>query len=410
MQTHCSSMDHALRTRALAVIPGGLWGHMRTQYLGETYPQFFSRASGCRLWDVDGREYVDLMCSWGPIILGHRDPQVEEAAERQRKLGDVMNGPGDVLVELAELLVETVAHARWAMFQKSGTDATTTCVTIARAATGRKKILVARGSYHGAAPWCTPSMVGVTAEDRAHLIHFDYNDTNDLERAADEAGRDLAGIIVTAFRHDVGRDQELPTPDFARCARAICDDSGAALVLDDVRAGFRINLGGSWEHLGVRPDLCAWSKAIANGYPLAAVTGVDWLREAASKVFVTGSFWYGTVAMAAAVATIKALRERDALSHIKRMGQRLRDGLDALSRHHGVSIRQTGPAQMPLIMFNDDPDFKKAFCFCAAALEHGAYFHPKHNMFVSAAHAEADIDLALNAADRAFACVRQLSA
>ena len=210
-----------------------------------------------------------------------------------------MNGPGEVLVELAELLVKTVAHADWAMLQKNGTDATTACVTIARAGTGRRKVLLARGSYHGAVPWCTPSLAGVTSEDRAHLIHFDYNDVASLEKAVEQAGNDLAAVIVTAFRHDIARDQELPTDAFATRARELCTAADAALIIDDVRAGFRISLAGSWEPLGVRPDLSAFSKAIANGYPLAAVTGVDRFREAATKVYVTGSFWYGAVAMAA---------------------------------------------------------------------------------------------------------------
>ena len=397
-----NSIDRALRSRAEQVIPGGMWGHMSTRYLGDAYPQFFARADGCRLWDVDGNEYVDLMCSWGPIVLGHHHPAVEDAARRQRERGDAMNGPAEVLVELAELVVETIPHADWVLFQKNGTDATTACVTIARAETGKRKVLVARGSYHGAVPWCTPSIAGVTAEDRAHLIHFDYNDVRSVENAADQAGDDLAAIIVTAFRHDIARDQEMPSADFARRVREICDGQGAALILDDVRAGFRIDLGGSWEPLGIRPDLSAWSKAIANGHPLAAVTGNDRFREAVTKIYVTGSFWYGAVSMAAAVATIKTLRDTQAIGHMTEMGQRLRTGLDALAARHGQTLRQTGPVQMPMILFEDDAGFEKAAAFCASALRSGAYFHPKHNMFLSAAHTAADIDCILSAAEVGF--------
>lgn len=404
-----NSKDQILRDRANEVIPGGMWGHMATRYLGAAYPQFFDRAEGCRLWDVDGREFVDLMCSWGPNVLGHRHPAVETAAERQRMRGDAMNGPGEILVELCELLVRTVAHADWAMLQKNGGDATTTCVTIARAGTGRRKLLVARGSYHGAVPWCTPSLAGVTAEDRAHIVHFDYNDVPSLEAAAETARDDLAAIVVTAFRHDLGRDQEMPDPAFARRAREICDQADAALVIDDVRAGFRLDLAGSWEPLGVRPDLSAFSKAIANGYPLAAVTGVDRFREAATKIYVTGSFWYGAVAMAAAVATIETLRDTQALGHIGVMGERLRTGLRRAAERHGVGLRQTGPVSMPLLLFDDDPDFRLADVFCTTALREGAYFHPKHNLFLSAAHGVADIDHVLRAADAGLAAVARVS-
>lgn len=409
MPSLINSKDQLLRERAASVIPGGMWGHMATRYLGSAYPQFFERADGCRVWDVDGREYIDLMCSWGPNILGHHHQAVEEAAARQRSLGDAMNGPGEVLVELAELLVKTVAHADWAMLQKNGTDATTACVTIARAGTGRRKVLVARGSYHGAVPWCTPSLAGVTAEDRAHLIHFDYNDVASLEAAVEQAGNDLAAVVVTAFRHDIARDQELPTAAFAKRARDLTTAADAALIVDDVRAGFRIDLAGSWEPLGVRPDLSAFSKAIANGYPLAAITGTDRFREAATKVYVTGSFWYGAVAMAAAIATIKTLRDTNAIASMNAAGERLRSGLDAAAKKHGLSLRQTGPVSMPMVLFDGDAEFKKAAAFCSAALREGAYFHPRHNMFLSAAHTAKDVDLALQAADAGMAAAAQVA-
>lgn len=400
-----NSLDAALRERALRVVPGGMWGHLHASKLPEGYPQFFARAEGCRLWDVDGRSYLDFMCSWGPNMLGHHHAEVEAAVERQARLGDCMNGPAEVMVELAELLVATVAHADWAQFQKNGTDATTTCVTIARAATGRRKLLAARGAYHGAVPWCSPSLVGVTAEDRAHVLLYDFNDPESLRAAAELAGDDLAGILVSAYRHDLGRDQELPTRIFVETARAVCDAKGAALIMDEVRAGFRLNLAGSWEPLGVRPDLAAWSKAIANGHPLAAVTGRDWLRQAASQVFVTGSFWCGAVPMAAAVATLTVLRRDGTVEHLAAMGQKLRDGIDGLARRHGVGLRQSGPVQMPLILFDDDADFRKGELFCRSALAQGVYFHPRHNMFLCAAHGETEIEEALAAADIALAAV-----
>lgn len=397
-----TSNDAALRARAHRVIPGGLWGHMNAARLPDNYPQFFARAEGCRLFDVDGRSFVDMMCSWGPIVLGHHHPTVEAAAAEQAALGDCMNGPAPVLVELAETLVDTVAHADWCIFAKNGTDATTSCITIARAASGRRKVLVAQGAYHGAVPWCSPSVAGVTTEDRAHLLHFRYNDIASLEAAVERAGPDLAAILVSAFRHDFGQRQELPTPEFARRCRALCDETGAALVLDDVRAGFRLAMAGSWETVGVRPDLAAWSKAIANGHPLAAVTGVERFRAAASDVFTTGSFWCQAVPMAAALATLAELRRIDGPERMRRMGQRLRDGLAERARHHGLRIDQSGPVQMPTLLFDDDPDCARGVAFCAEALRHGAYLHPRHNMFLSCAHTESDIDHVLAAADAGF--------
>ena len=402
LDTRANSRDTDLRRRARAVIPGGLWGHLDASRLPDGYPQFFARGEGCHLVDVDGRRFTDLMCSWGPIVLGHGHPGVEQAAREQAAQGDCMNGPAPVLVDLAELLVDMVPHADWCQFGKNGTDATTTCVTVARAVSGRRKVLVASGAYHGAVPWCSPSVAGVTEEDRAHLLPFTFNDVASVERAVEQAGGDLAAILVSAYRHDMGQRQELPTPDFARRVRALADEAGAALILDDVRAGFRLDLGGSWEPLGVQPDLAAWSKAIANGYALSAVTGQERFREAATQVFTTGSFWCGAVPMAAALATLTELRRVNGPARMRALGQRLRDGLAERAAHHGLAIDQSGPVQMPTLLFADDPEWKRGSAFCSEVLRHGAYMHPKHNMFLSCAHTEADIDQVLEAADAGF--------
>lgn len=400
--------DKALRARAARVVPGGMWGHQSVSRLPAGYPQYFERAAGCRTWDVNGRSYIDFMCAWGPMVLGYNDPDVEAAAAAQRALGDGMNGPSARQVELAELFVETVPHADWAMFSKNGTDATTACVTIARAGTGRRKVLLARGAYHGAIPWCTPSISGVTEEDRAHLIYYEYNDVQSLEAAAEQAGNDLAAILVSAFKHDLGKEHVLATPAFARCARALADTADAALIVDEVRAGLRLHLGGAWELLGVRPDLAAWSKAVANGHALAAVTGNDRFREGATRVYTTGSFWTAAVSMAASVATITKLRNTDGIGHMRAMGQRLRDGLDAQAARHGVRLRQSGPVQMPVFLFEDDAERRIGNRFCLEALERGVYIHPTHTLFLSAAHTEADIDEALAATDDAMAIVARL--
>jgi glutamate-1-semialdehyde 2,1-aminomutase len=399
--------DRLLRDRARAVIPGGMYGHQSAVSLPPEYPQFMRGGRGARVWDVDGNEYVDLMCSYGPVVLGHQHPRVEAAVAAQAALGDCQNAPGPVMVDLAELLVRTVRHADWAMLAKNGTDATTMCCTIARAQTGRRKILAATGAYHGAAPWCTPRPAGTTPEDRVNLGYYTYNDLASVQRAAAEAGDDLAAILVSPFRHDAGYDQELVDPAFARGLRALCDATGAALILDDVRCGFRLHLGSSWEPLGVDPDLSAWSKAIANGHPLAAVLGSDAFRGGAQRVFVTGSFWFSAVPMAAAIATITALGEENAVEAMARTGAALREGILAQARSWELPVSYTGPAVMPFLTFTGDRDYELANVFTAQALRGGAYLHPRHNWFVSAAMTGADLALVLEATDQAFAAVRK---
>ncbi len=285
--------DAALRERAKRVIPGGMYGHMSVyRKMPPGYPQYYHRADGCRLWDVDGNEYIDFMCAFGPMIAGYGNRRIAAAADAQRDLLDIANGPPPVMVDLAERFVDQVSHADWAIFAKNGNDATTVCNMVARAKSEKRNILVARGAYHCAQPWANRMSHGTPAEEHELFPRYTYNDIDSLTAAAKAASGDLAGIVVSAFKHDAGYHQELPDPAFARKARAICDAEGAALILDDVRAGLRLSLDASWSLLGIQPDLSAWGKAIANGEPLSAILGSEPYREAAESIFVTGSLWY----------------------------------------------------------------------------------------------------------------------
>ncbi|MGE0220882.1 aminotransferase class III-fold pyridoxal phosphate-dependent enzyme [Mycolicibacterium sp.] len=400
--TTTATAGEALARRAADVIPGGMYGHQAVRNLSPKYPQFFAGGDGAVIRDVDGNEYVDLMCSWGPIVLGHRDPVVNRAVQDQMDAGDCLAGPSATLVDLAELMVDTIADADWVLFGKNGTDATTACLSITRAHTARSVILVARGVYHGAAPWCTPDPTGTLASDRIAMGYFDYNDQESFDRALEAAGDDFAGVMLTPFLHVEGRDQELVTPDFARHIRRVCDERDTLLILDDVRCGFRIAHGGSWEPLGVRVDLSAWSKAIANGYPLSAVTGSDAVRAAASRVFLTGSFWMNSTPMAASLATIRRLAEIDGLARMQRAGARLRAGIVAQAAHHGIEIDYTGPDVMPYLTFAGDVEHRRMIRFAEAALRAGVYLHPRHNWFMSAAMDDEVIDRVLRGTEIAF--------
>jgi len=406
--TRSNSLDKQLRERAAAVIPNGMYGHQSVRLLPDVYPQFFSKAEGAHLWDADGNKYLDFMCGYGPNLLGYCHPGIDAAAAAQQKRGDAMTGPAPAMVEFAEKLVAQIGHADWAMFCKNGTDATTMAMMTARAHTKKRKILVAKGAYHGAAPWCTPVHTGTLPEDRAHLITYVYNDVESLEAAVIAAGDDLAGIFASPFKHDAFSDQSMPDPVYAKVARALCDAKGALLIVDDVRAGFRMARDSSWSLVGVKPDLSSWGKCIANGYPISALVGADKARSAAGSLYVTGSFWFAGVAMAAGVATLDEIRTSDYLERTERLGTRLRDGLASLARVHGFSIRQTGPAQMPLILFDEDPDFRVGYGWSAEMVKRGVYVHPWHNMFLCGAMTDADIDGALGAADDSFKALKAI--
>ena len=399
--------DAKLKERAEKVIPGGMYGHESTRWLPDEYPQFFARAKGARLWDVDDHEYIDYMCAFGPNLLGYGNATVDAAAAAQQSRGDTLTGPSAAMVELAEKFVSLVSHAEWAMFCKNGSDATSMAIVVARAHVGRGKILVAKGAYHGSALWNTPVKAGITPEDRANMITYDYNDAQSLEEAFKSAGGDVAGIVATPFRHEVFHDQALPDLDYARTARRLCDDSGALLIVDDVRAGFRLARDCSWSTIGIEPDLSCWGKVIANGYPLSALLGSEKVRKAAQSIFVTGSFWFSAVPMAAGVATLSEIASSDYLEHITHIGTMLRNGLQQQGSAYGFTLKQTGPVQMPQILFEDDADFRLGFCWTAEAVRRGIYLHPFHNMFICAAHTEDDVRRTLEATDGAFEALKK---
>ena len=406
--------DAALRERAAAVIPNGMYGHQNAALLPDNFPQFFSRGEGARIWDVDGNEYIDYLCSYGPILLGHAHPSVDRAAAAELERSDCLNGPGEKMVELAELLVEITPWADWAWFAKNGTDATVYAATIARAATGRGTILRANNAYHGSSPTWMGLERGSPADG---TIEYEYNDLASVRAAIDAADGDFAGLTVSAFRHDVFRDQEMPTQEFAQGVRDLCDAHGAVLILDDVRGGFRLDIQGSWAPLGVNPDLSAYCKAIGNGYPISALLGRDSLAEAVGRAMATGSYWYSSGPMAAAIATLTTLQETNGIAHMHAMGERLRAGLAERADAHGLGIRQTGPVEIPLLLFDGDApaegvdlfatfEMPRGRMFSAELAERGVYMHPFHNGFLSAALTAEDVDQTVAAADEAFAAVR----
>ena len=401
-----NSQDRDLRDRAAAVIPGGMFGHQSTRLLPDDYPQFFSRAKGARLWDADGNELLDFMCAYGPNLMGYADEAIDDAYVARMRQGDTMTGPTGLIVELAEQFTRMVTHADWAIFCKNGGDATQIALMTARAHTGRKTVVLAKGAYHGAAPWCATRPNGVTPEDKANQVFCVYNDIPSLEAAVAAAGDDLAAIFAAPMKHDAFTDQVLPDPAYARRARELCDATGALLVVDDVRAGLRIARDCSWSAVGVQPDLSSWGKCFANGHPISALLGANKAKRAAAQIFTTGSFWYQAAPMAAALETLRRVSETDYLEHMEGLGTRLRDGLAERAAASDFGFRQTGPVTMPLFLFDEDRDLRKGFFWSSQMLKRGVYVHPWHNMFLCAAMTTADIDQALDAAEDSFVALK----
>ncbi|HKW94314.1 MAG TPA: aminotransferase class III-fold pyridoxal phosphate-dependent enzyme, partial [Methylomirabilota bacterium] len=258
------------------------------------------------------------------------------------------------------------------------------------------------GAYHAARPWALPRMPGVPAHYREDLLEFPWNDLDGLRSLFEANPGAIAVVMTPPFDHATGA---APAPGFFAGLRTLCDAHGALFAMDDVRAGFRFHLGGSCEHFGAAPDLICYSKAIANGHALSAGLARGHLREAAERMYFTGSFFFASGAFAAALDTLDVLERTDAIARIQRTGRLLTDGLAEQARRHGVAMLPVGQPAMPVIAFADDPGRRRIRRWCSLVTEGGAYAHPAHNWFVSAAHTEEDVACTLEATERAFKTV-----
>jgi glutamate-1-semialdehyde 2,1-aminomutase len=371
------------------------------------YPFYASRAKGPRFWDVDGNEFIDYMCAYGPVILGYHHDKVDAAARKQYEAADCATTPAPVMVELAENLVDTIPIADWAFFAKNGGDVTSYALMVARAATGRKKIIMVKGAYHGVAPWAQePGHHGVMDDDHKNYLKVCWNDYEGFERIVNENAGEIAGFISTPYHHPIFADNELPRDDYWQKIERLCKKKGIVLIVDDVRCGFRLDMRGSNEYFGFKPDLICFSKALGNGYSISALVGTESVKNVVSKVFYTGSFWFSAVPMAAAIATLKELKRIDGPQIVLETGKKLLDGLRRIAKTHGYDLKVSGHPSMPYLRITDDESLMIHQDWCGECTKRGAYFTSHHNWFISTALTDEDIQRTWDIADDAFAAVK----
>jgi len=380
--------------RASKVIPNGIYGHFNpvTQKPAGTYPFFCERAEGSRFWDVDGNEYIDYMCAYGPMILGYNNPVVGEAFRNQVALSDTCTLASPVMIELAEFMVDMIPIADWACFAKNGADTTNMAVLIARAATGRSKVIAISDGYHGSTPWMQAAgRKGLVENDHSDVIRIPWNDVPALEAALDAHSGEVAAFISSPYHHPAFKDNEMPADGYWSSVQRVLKRDNVLLISDDVRAGFRIDMGGSNEYFGFKPDMICYCKAIANGYPISALVGTDELKNAAASVFQTGSFWFSAGPMAAALACLKELKRLDAPTRIMETGKRVLDGMVEIARNHGHDLRVTGMPSMPYLRTEHEEGIAFHQALCGECTQRGLFLTSHHNHFVSAAHTDEDV-------------------
>ena len=399
-------------SRATKVIPTGIYGHLGPAsgcfIPVDAYPFFSERAKGAYFWDVDGNRFIDYMCAYGPNILGYNDEDVDAAVEKQMKSGNCITAPSTRMIDFAELLVDTVEMADWAFFAKNGGDVTNFATIISRVATGRKKTILVKGGYHGVAPWMQPlGYPGIIEEDTVNNIYVDWNNFEQVERVVRENPGEIACFMATPYHHPIFTDNELPESGYWQKIRKLCTDNGIVLAIDDVRCGFRLDMAGSDHHFGFKADLLCLCKTLANGWNVSALCGTDALKDAASSILYTGSYWLSAVPFAAGLVTIEKLRELNGPKLMHDIGEKLTNGLRDIGKSHGFDLRISGEPALWYMRIANDDNLALHQEWVGECVRRGVYFANHHNLFINCAITEEDIKFTHEVADEAFKVVKK---
>lgn len=411
--------------RAKKVLPGGVNSPVRAYRAVGLNPRFIAKADGAYIWDVDGNRYIDYVCSWGPMILGHNHPLIREAVEKAVQDGLSFGASTAREVEIAELMIQMVPNIEMVRMVNSGTEAVMSALRLARGATGRDKIIKFEGCYHGhtdsmlvkagssavSKEGC-PSSAGVPANVAADTLVARYNDLQSVQQLFDQYPGQIACIIVEPVAANMG--VVAPNPGFLEGLRAICDKEGALLIFDEVITGFRLAKGGAQEFFGVKADIVTFGKIIGGGMPVGAYAGSKELMEhiaPCGSVYQAGTLSGNPVAMAAGLAQLSYLNSHpEVYEVIASKAVQLANGMRQAVTETGANVRinQIGSLVAPFFTadsvesFTDatKSDLNKYAAYFMNMLEQGVYLAPAQfeAMFVSYAHTDADIENTILAA------------
>jgi glutamate-1-semialdehyde 2,1-aminomutase len=422
------SRNEALFERAQQTIPGGVNSPVRAfRSVGGT-PRFIERAQGPYFWDADGKQYIDYIGSWGPMILGHVHPEVLDAVQRVLVNGFSFGAPTESEVEIAEEICKLVPSIEQVRMVSSGTEATMSALRLARGFTNRSRIVKFEGCYHGHADsllvkagsglltFGNPTSAGVPADIAKHTTVLEYNNVEQLDEAFAAFGAEIAAVIVEPVAGNMNLVRA--TPEFLQALRACCDEHGAVLIFDEVMCGFRVALGGAQQVFGIKADLTCLGKVIGGGMPAAAFGGRrDIMAHLAplGGVYQAGTLSGNPIAMAAGLKTLELIQAPGFYETLSTRTRRLADGLAAVAKEAGVAFSADAiggmfglyfsprvPASFADVMQGDTRRFN---AFFHAMLDASVYFAPSayEAGFVSIAHTDAVIDATLDAAHGAFA-------
>jgi len=412
-----------LFAQAQQVMPGGVSSPVRAYRAVEIEPPIISFGSGARVVDVDGNQYVDYVCAYGPLILGHAYPAVSEVLAVAASRGTAYGATSELEIELARTIEEAFPSIELLRFVNSGTEATMSALRLARAYTGRSKVLKFEGGYHGhadgllvqagsgQATLSLPDSPGVPASFAAETLVAAYNDSSAVEALFESCGEQFAAVIVEPVAANMGVVPE--SPGFLERLRELTSQYSALLIFDEVVTGFRLCYGGAQTLLGIEPDLTCLGKIIGGGLPVGAYGGRREIMEMVAPlgpVYQAGTLSGNPLAMAAGIVTLKALEERSVYEQIEVKSIYLEDGLRRAAAEAEVPVRTSRAASMLTMFFTTagvtdfvtakQSDTGRYAAYFRSMLDHGIFLAPSQYeaMFVSAAHSDEDIAATIDAA------------
>jgi glutamate-1-semialdehyde aminotransferase len=391
------------------LVPGGVLGIRRPyNFVEGEYPVFVEKGKGGKIIDVDGNEYVDFLCAYGPIILGYREEEVDKAVVQQiLEKGFCFSLTQQYQNELAEKLRELIPSAEMSIFVKTGSDATTLALRLARAHTSRTKIM--RCGYHGWHDWCVEVKGGIPEKLYEDVYEFQYNDLIALETLLAKHGDDTAAIIITPFGHPLSKKMQCPKPGFLEGIRKLADKNNLVLIFDEIRTGFRMSMGGAQTYYNVTPDLTCIGKAMANGYAIAGVCGKEGImKKAEHDVFISSTFFPNSLGYIAALKTIEILQRDNVLEVIWEKGNRFMEQLEAILDKYDVGAELSGIGPMFFITFKSDAQKiyrRRRNEFYTQLIRQGIFMQPYHHSYICYRHSEEDLDKSLKAVENSLQIV-----
>lgn len=388
-----TSDTSSLIRRAQSLLVGGGQGHKRG-YDIPGYPAFAVKGKGCRFWDDQGREFIDYLCAFGPILLGYGHPAVDGAVKRRIDEGMIFNVPHPAEADLAEKLVQLIPCAEMVSYFTGGSGATTGAVRVARAYTGKEIIL--RCGYHGWHDWCAASDPGVPKCVGPLTIEFDYGNIDQLKELFRLHANNIACVIMEPLI------QNDPPPGYLAAVKSLCEENDALFILDEVKTGFRYSTGGAQEYFGITPHLSTFGKAMANGYDIGVLVGKKEILSQCEDVWLAATFHAHLLGIEAAMATIEEVEKTNVISFIWKQGRKLMDGLDEIARRYGVDAKCHGHPPMPILRFTEESE-QESRRFWQSAVKRGVFFSPGHVWFISASHDDEAIEKTLQVSEEAMA-------